>query len=97
MESESREHAACKKVRTLKFSFRLSQKFLCRLSFLSSHQLSSSFDKDFSCATITAHFLNEDTLSIGSGVASQTIQSRYANFKLLSLFIALEIDCFHGQ
>ena len=29
-----------------------SQKFLCWLSFLSSHQLSSSFDKDFSCATI---------------------------------------------
>ena len=29
-----------------------------------------------------------------SAVASPTIKSRYANFKLLSLFISLEIDCF---
>ena len=32
-----------------------------------------------------------------SGVASLTIYSRYANFKLLSLFISLEIDSFHSQ
>ena len=32
-----------------------------------------------------------------SGVASPTVLSRYANFKLLSLFIALEIDSFHSQ
>ena len=32
-----------------------------------------------------------------SGVASPTISSRYANSKLLSLFISLEIDCFHSQ
>ena len=31
-----------------------------------------------------------------SGVASPTIWSCYANFKSLSLFISLEIDCFHG-
>jgi hypothetical protein len=34
---------------------------------------------------------------IASGVASPTISSRYANSKLLSLFISLEIDCFHSQ
>ena len=32
-----------------------------------------------------------------SGVASLIIYSRYANFKLLSLFISLQIDCFHSQ
>ena len=32
-----------------------------------------------------------------SGVASQTIYSRYANFKVLSLFISLQIDRFHSQ
>jgi hypothetical protein len=31
-----------------------------------------------------------------SGVASPTIWSCYANIKSLSLFISLEIDCFHG-
>ena len=34
---------------------------------------------------------------VSSGVASPKIKSRYANFKLLSLFIYLEIDCFHSQ
>ena len=33
----------------------------------------------------------------GSGVDSPTIYSRYANFKLLSSVISLEIDCFHSQ
>jgi hypothetical protein len=33
-------------------------------------------------------------ISIFSGVASPSIWSRYANFKSLSLFISLEIDCF---
>ena len=32
----------------------------------------------------------------GSGVASPTIWSCYANITSLSLFISLEIDCFHG-
>ena len=31
------------------------------------------------------------------GVASLTIQSRYAYFQVLSSFISLEIDCFHSQ
>ena len=34
-------------------------------------------------------------LPVTSGVASPTIWSCYANFKS-SLFISLEIDCFHG-
>jgi hypothetical protein len=34
--------------------------------------------------------------STSSGEASPTIWSCYANFKSLSLFISLEIDCFHG-
>ena len=34
-------------------------------------------------------------VSLCSGVASPTIWSCYANFKS-SLFISLEIDCFHG-
>jgi hypothetical protein len=35
--------------------------------------------------------------NITSGEASSKIWSCYANFKSLSLFISLEIDCFHGQ
>ena len=34
---------------------------------------------------------------VNSSVASLTIKSRYANLKLLSLFISLEIDSFHSQ
>ena len=37
--------------------------------------------------------LNDTT----AGAASSTIYSRYENFKLLSLFISLETDCFHSQ
>ena len=35
-------------------------------------------------------------LLVSSGVASPTISSRYANFRL-SLLISLEIDCFHSR
>jgi hypothetical protein len=37
----------------------------------------------------------ESLLSVA--LASPTIYSRYANSKLLSLFISLEIDYFHSQ
>ena len=42
------------------------------------------------------NFYNRKVI-VGSGVASPTVQSRNASFKLLPLFISLEIDCFHSQ
>ena len=40
--------------------------------------------------------LSTNVYFLTSGEASPTIWSCYANFKSLSLFISLEIDCFHG-
>ena len=37
------------------------------------------------------------TNSAISGVASPTIQSRYAKFQVITLFTSLQIDCFHSQ
>ena len=45
----------------------------------------------------TRHLLYKPDGFLISSVASQTIQSRYANLKVLSLFISVEIDCFHSQ
>ena len=39
----------------------------------------------------------QDLRTTLTGVATPTTWFRYANSKLLSIFISFEIDCFHGQ
>ena len=57
------------------------------------NQILKKLSQHNSCAREPTRRMAERT----SGVSSPTIYSRYANLKVLLLFISLEIDCFHSQ
>jgi hypothetical protein len=53
-------------------------------------------EHDINPVLLQAKLIIHEFCASDSGVASPTIWSCYANIKSLSLFISLEIDCFHG-